>query len=138
MDMHNVTYSTVATDVASVGTSFDAAKRHAHQIKIDHVNTDAKFRGWVYAIHIHLTSISSATALTVSLSLDAAGDYKVMPDTSADISLGITTASTGCIGIRFDLPVFQILAAHNDYLYLHFKTDAGTVTVAQSCITWRR
>ena len=95
--MSNKTHSTVSTAVASVGTAFDAAKNHEHVLRFANLNPSSNFKGWVYSIHLHMSSIVSATTLTVSLSLDPEGDFKVLPDTEAEIAAGITTSGSGCL-----------------------------------------
>jgi hypothetical protein len=132
--------SSVETDQASIGTAFDVAKAHEHTL-YDNSTPDRvaaiNWKGMLESLIIRVKAISTATALTVRVSLDAAGDYTVMPDVAVDISTGLTTATTGCVAISIALPIKQILAGPgNSSLFVHIKTDAGTVTLDESHLVW--
>ena len=130
-----------STSVASVGTAFDQTndKYHKHELHAGAVPflEEQKFGARVEGIMLRVTSISGASKITIRLCLDDEGDYTVVPDVEATIALGVKTNTTGCVAYSVKVPIFQILAAETDALYLFFKTDAGSVTVAQWCMTWR-
>ena len=127
--------SRVTADVASVGTAFDAAKLHTHDLRDNAplALSLSPFYGRVEGITVHVTSISSSPTLTVRVCLDAAGDLSIVPDVTATIAPGVTTAASGSIAVSVGLPYFQTSGGN---LYVFFKVDAGTVTVSESNITW--
>lgn len=124
----------------TLGTAFDVADVHAHdlQAKLPEFMSARNFRGIVAGIHIRLTSIATATKLTMRLCADPEGDYTLVPDTEATIAPGITTTTSGCVAFSVELPLFQILGGPgNGTLYLFAKLDGGSANFAQSCITWK-
>ncbi len=142
--------SLVVDDLAAVDTSFDVAKFHLHDL-IPDTNLEGsypgppgtrfstrktKFANKLEAIHVRVTDIAGgATSLIVRLCADENGDYTLVPDTEATLSTGLTTATSGCIAVEVGIPLFGLVNSDSKF-WLFFKTDAGSVTVAQSCITW--
>lgn len=130
-------YSTaVASQVASIGTSFDKTKYHLHKLNSVHPGrvADTPFTGRVSALYVKVSTISGATQLTARLVADADGDEIFLPDTPASLSTGITTTTEGWIVIRIEVVYKDQL--NSDNLYLMLKTDAGTVTLEESRISW--
>jgi len=126
--------STVTSNVAAVGTTFDTAKFHLHELNAG-LNVGTVFKGYVEGLFIRVTSIAGgATKITARLCCDANGDFTFLPDTEATLATGLTTATTGVAVYEFKLPIRQFFGTDDVYLFL--KTDAGTVTLANSCITW--
>jgi hypothetical protein len=136
------------TPVASIGTTFDVTKFHLHDLIPDQtfpnsapnrfpgVTRKTLFNNRIEGLHVRVTSIAGGAAkLTCRITADAAGDFTLMPDVEAAIALGITTATSGCVAYDIGIPFFGIVNADSKF-YLWVKTDAGTVTLAQSCITW--
>lgn len=80
-------------------------------------------------IYLYVTTISSATALTVGISRDAGGDEWLMPPTAVDLSTGVTTATDGSavIEMALDRP-----ALSSTSVYLWAKTDTGTCTLVEA------
>ena len=140
-------HSTVTTPVASVGSAFNTAKVHLHTLipgttSLGPAPTDPPrtrtrlFASRVEGLHIHVSSIAGgATKLTVRICADAAGNYSLVPDTEATLALGVTTATEGCVAFQVGIPLFPILNG-DSRLWVFIRTDAGTVTVDASCITW--
>ncbi|MDF1699551.1 MAG: hypothetical protein P1V36_00125 [Planctomycetota bacterium] len=123
------------TDRASVGTSFDAAKSHEHALNTASLKpTNSKFSGKLSGLFVQVSSISSAASITVRLTRDSGGDEMVVPDTTATLSTGITTATDGSAVYKID--VDWVDPADVDSLFLFVKTDAGTVTLDRSVLTW--
>jgi hypothetical protein len=126
--------STVSSNVAAVGTAFDVTKFHLHELNAG-LTVGTVFKGYVEGLFIRVTSIAGgATKITARLCCDAAGDFTFLPDTEATLATGLTTATTGVAVYEFKLPIKQFFGTDDVYLFL--KTDAGTVTLANSCITW--
>ena len=123
--------STVTDDVAAIGTSFDTAKFHLHQLK-----PDVQFKDTIEGVYVRVKAIAGGAAkLTLRLCCDPNGDYTFLPDTEATLAIGLTTATTGVAVWDFGLPLKQFFGTSDVYLFI--KTDAGTVTLDASCIVWK-
>jgi hypothetical protein len=120
-----------ATDVASVGTNYDAAKHSV--INLQTSNSTSSIAAVLSGVYVKVKSISGAAQLSIQVSTDAAGDNIVIPSSQADLSTGVTTASVGAA--VFDLSIDY--AAASDQIYVFYKTNAGTVTVDSVEISWR-
>ena len=126
--------STVTSDVASIGTSFDVAKYHEHDLYAD-LAQGSIFKGKVEGLFVRVTAIAGgATKITARLCCDPTGDFTFLPDTEADLAVGLTTSTTGVAAYEFMLPIKNFLGTTKVYLFI--KTDAGTVTLSNSCVTW--
>ena len=128
--------SFVTTDIAAVDTNYAAARVHPHALYAGLGNSGKPFCDRIETILVRFKTIAGgAAAVTLRLCLDADGDYAVVPDTTATISLGITTNTTGCAAVKYDAPIRNVIG-NNDTLYLFVKVDAGTAVLDASCITW--
>jgi hypothetical protein len=133
--------SEVATNVATVGVAFLLAKVHKHTLI---PTTDPAWRrsvnwqGFLETLVVQVKAIAGgATAITIRLTWDAAGDECVIPDTAATLATGITAATDGSATYKIAAPARQPLAGPgNSDIYLFVKTDAGTVTLDRSQLTW--
>lgn len=98
--------------------AYSTARRHLMDVMED-ANIPSK-RYKLGTLYIHVDTIAGApTGLTVRLCRDAAGDQPVIGDTTASLSLGVTTATQGNVTIKIDS-----LYAHTDTnLYIFFKTN---------------
>ena len=86
----------------------------------------------ISAIYVKVDSIVGATALTLRVTSDAAGDNIIVPDTTATISTGITTATEGGIVIKVDVDY-----KHEDSIaWMHFRTGVGTCNVKRIDFVW--
>jgi hypothetical protein len=122
--------STISTNVAAVGNTFDVAKYHYHPLL-----QQGLFTNTVEGLYIRVTNIAGgATKITARLCCDIDGDFTFLPDTEAPIATGLTTATTGTVAFKFGVPLKQFFG--NSDVYLFIKTDAGTVTLANSCVVW--
>ncbi len=128
--------TTVATPVSGIGTSFDKTKNHLHNLNAGHPTriSGQKFRGRLGTVFIQVTSIVSATKLTLKVTRDSDGDQAVVPSVEATIDTGLTTATSGCIAVDIDVPFAD--PGGTDSMYLMLKVDAGSVTLNQSCFSW--
>ena len=136
------------TPVAAVGTAFDVTKFQLHDLIPDQtfpnsapnrfpgVTRKTLFANRIEGLHVRVTSIAGGAAkLTCRITADAAGDFVLMPDTEATISTGVTTTTSGCVAYSIGIPFFGLINADSKF-WLFVRCDAGTVTLAQSCITW--
>ena len=129
--------STVTSNVASNGTSFDVAKFHEHDLGLDGnlAYQGSVFFGYVEGLYVRVTDIAGgAKTITARITCDPTGDFSFFPDTDADIAVGLTTATTGVVAYEFKLPMNQFFGTDDAYVFI--KVDAGTVTLANSCIVW--
>lgn len=123
IDPTTTTATSTAAAVASVGTSYAAAKVLAVNVLLQ-----GQKHAHISGVDARLSSISTAAELTMRVSADAAGDDPIVPDTTATIAPGITTATVGLASIATERE-FNLARLTSDTVYVHFKTDAGTVTV---------
>jgi hypothetical protein len=123
LDFCTTTATSTAAAITSVGTSYAAAKVLAVDLLLQ-----GRKHAHVVGLDAHLSSISSATTLTLRVSADTAGDVPIVPDTTATIAAGITTATVGLGSTATDRP-YDLSGLTDDKVYIHFYTDAGTVTV---------
>lgn len=133
--------STITTDVAGVGTSYDATKVHAHPLyNSETISTGTRFKGRIETIIVRVKAMSGGggptlpTSISVSGACDADGDYIWFPDTSAQIATGVTTSTVGSVVYEYKLPIRHFFDSNTVYLF--FKTNNGTCTVDASCIVW--
>jgi hypothetical protein len=84
-----------------------------------------------------LAGLSASPVLTVRLTRDANGNDTVVGDTTASISVGVTTATEGAITIAIDF-----VYSHNDgsgvtldNLHCFWKLDQGTANVRRIELT---
>ena len=129
--------STVTLNRASVGTSFDVLKFHEHDLGLDGnlAYQGSAFFGYVEGLYVRVTAIAGgAKTITARITCDPEGDFTFFPDTDADIAVGLTTTTTGTCAYEFKLPLKQFFGTEK--LYVFIKVNAGTVTLANSCIVW--
>lgn len=95
--------------------------------------TASSVAGRISAIYIQVDTIGvGCTALTIRLTQDAGGQAIIVPDTTATISTGITTATAGGIVLKVDVDY-----KHSDSIaWMHFKTDNGTCNVKVVELVW--
>jgi len=77
------------------------------------------------------TGGTPATALTIRITTDAAGDDTIFPDTQATLSTGVTTATTGVAAYSIGLP-FVDTASTATTFYLFIKTDVADPVAIES------
>ena len=58
----------------------------------------------------------------------------IVPDVTATISTGVTTATDGSVAIDIDVPYVE--PNNTDSMYVIVKTDTGTVTLSESTFSW--
>ena len=98
--------------------AYSIARRHLIDVMED-ANIPTK-RYKLGTLYIHVDTIAGApTGLTVRLTRDAAGDQPVIGDTTASLSLGVTTATEGNVTIKID----SIYSHIDTNLYIFFKTN---------------
>lgn len=110
--------ATSGTISQSLTTSFHAPVLQALQ--------DGMNGTYFSAIYIHVHAIAAgATSLTLRVSPDATGDECIIPDTTATLVSGYTTATRGAVVYKVDVDAY--LPTSN--IYWTVKTNAGTATL---------
>jgi hypothetical protein len=89
----------------------------------------------ISGVYIHVHAIAaSATQLILRISPDATGDEAIVPDSTATIAVGYTTATQGGVVYKVDLDAFL----DSDTVYWTVKTNVGSCTVKDLKITFSR
>lgn len=111
-----------STQKTSVGTSYDKTKAASLALKLNSAfPLDCHLEG----LFIKMSSISSATKLTIKLTTDSDGDNSIVTGTESTIETGVTTSTEGNTVYKIDLDyVFD-----SSTVYCMFKTDAGSVSI---------
>jgi hypothetical protein len=80
----------------------------------------------ISAIYIHVHAIAAgATSLIIRVSPDATADEILVPDTTATISTGFTTAARGGVVFKVDVDAYL----ETPTIYVTVKTNAGTANL---------
>ena len=117
--------------VADVGTGFDLTKKVF--LELDLFATE-KINILASMLEVKCTNVSGATKITCCLSRDIQGDDYVLTETQTDLQSGLTTTSTAKGLIRLDVVIRDL---NDKILYLHVKTNAGTVDIDSADLTFR-
>lgn len=128
--------SFVIQNVAAVDTNYNVARVHQHNMYAETAIAGNQFKDRIESILVNFTGVGGGAAkVTIRLCMDPNGDYSVVPDTTANLSFGVTTANSACAAFYYGAPIKNIIG-NNDQLFLFVKLDAGTATLAASCVTW--
>ena len=92
------------------------------------------FEGYLSLIVLQLSSINTATEITIRLCRDQAGDEMIVTDTVSDIYTGITTATKG--SAIFALNSFVKLDRAGD-LFAFVKLNTGSCNMDFVEITYQ-
>ena len=134
-------HPSVVTGNKTLTAGFIADNHHAHDLRAGAAPGVAgqRFRERVEGIHVRLSTVGSATKITVKVTLDAAGDDIVVPDTEAAIATGVTTAAKGAVAFSIKLPIYQSASGEVGKLYVFMKADTVSPiapVVDQTTVTW--
>lgn len=134
--IHNSEHTGLALGATN---AYAAAARHNLELNADQNNvvgsntTTGRGVARLSALYVFVDTIAGgATQLTVRLTRDLAGDVPVIPDTTATITTGVTTATSGSCVYKIDVDYVHA----NDNLFCWIKTNAGTCTVFRLELTW--
>jgi len=90
-------------------------------------------RARLSAIYIQVDTIAGgAASLTIRATSDAAGQLIIVPDTTATLSTGITTATAGGVVLKIDVDY----KASDSNFFVHFRTNLGTCNVKVVEVAW--
>ncbi len=128
--------SFVTGSAVALGTTYNTSDVHAHDLLSGAVpyKVNGPYSGRVTGLHIHLTSVVTATNIDLKICVDAAGDTSLVPNTRCPLDAGITTANQASAALKIDLPLFHVVSGGTFYVFA--KLDAGTATWVQSLLTW--
>lgn len=87
--------------------------------------TSAKFGVRISAIYVHVDTIVTAASLTIRVSPDATADQILVPDTTATLSTGFTTATKGGVVYKVDVDAWL----ETPTFYVTVRTNAGTANL---------
>lgn len=132
----NLKGSLITSEQTGIASTYDKTKAHVHPI--GRYDSELAYNVpygtceciWVWYDNL----LSAATTLTVLLTADADGDVPIMESGAIAITPGITTATEGGIQVYMGIPFSASEATTN--VYLHVKTDTGTVDIQKSQISW--
>jgi hypothetical protein len=120
--------------VSGIGTSYDLAKTII--IDLNFTPRTARFIAQVSLVNIQCSDLAPAdkpAEITISISEDAEGDQMILTDTVSTLMHGLTTDTKATAIYKID-GIISLDRA--DTVYLHVKTDKGTLTVDQAVITY--
>jgi len=120
--------------VAGIGTEYDLTKKV--EIDLGFRPRTARFMAKVSYINIQCSNLQPAdkpSEITICISEDVEGDEMIVTDTTSTLQHGLTTETKGTAAYRIDAIITLDSA---DTVYLHVKTDKGTLEINQAIITW--
>jgi len=135
-------YTAIGTgsDLNNVGNAFATGNKVEINLNTPHPKrvVGQPFVGHLGALYVDITDLqSSATKITARISTDANGAPSIIvPDTEATLAIGIGPTTTGSVTYSIDVPYSDL--TKTDTVYVHFKTDTGTVDIATDAVrlTW--
>jgi len=114
------------TAATAIGTSYDAAKAAVVQVATS--APGLQFSD-IYLV-VRIDTIAGASAVTCVVTSDEDGDVTVLPDATATLSTGLTTATSGVAAFYAEVPFVAPRDGVADKWYVHVKSDAGTFNVS--------
>lgn len=131
--MSNLNLSTLSSTNTATGinTGYDLTKKIALQ-------QDLFARGQINILasmlEVQMSNISGADKITCKLSRDPEGDDYVLTATQTSIDAGLTTSNKGSALIKLDVIIRDV---NDKILYLHVKTNAGTIDIVSAGLTFQ-
>jgi len=123
----------LATNAYSVGVRQNLELNFDQNNVVGSTTTSGRGVAHLGGLYVVATTIAAgATSLTIRLCRDAGGDQPVIPDTTATLSTGVTTATSGCCTFKIDLDYLH----STDDLFCFVRTNLGTCTVTRLELTW--
>ena len=115
----------VSGGLTGVGTTYSTSKRASVSVSF---SLRSYFLSNLKSIQLDISNRSGSstpTTVSVQISSDANGDEIILPDTSATISAGVTTALSGGAVIAVD----TVLYSSSETLYIFVKGNSGTMDI---------
>jgi hypothetical protein len=126
------------TGTTALTSSYGTARAHnLTEGLAPFITAGVSWAAFLETVNVHVHAISGATSLTVRVTSDADGDTCIIPDTTATISTGVTTAARGTVAFSAGVAMTNLdPATTNSTVYVWAKTNAGTANLKESTIVW--
>tara|TARA_R110000824_G_scaffold24291_1_gene85757 strand:- start:181 stop:582 length:402 start_codon:yes stop_codon:yes gene_type:complete len=118
---------------SAITNSYPASGIALHKSDGDPKYGSPRISGQASGLFVFVSAVSGSSSLSCVLTEDQAGDRPLMPETTAAIQAGMTTATKGGIVIRIDLRIYD----SEEPIYLWCKSDAGSCTIDDVLLTYR-
>jgi hypothetical protein len=93
----------------------------------------SKFPMRISGIYLEVTTIAAgATTLTMRITRDSNADFCIVPEATATIATGVTTATSGSVVFKVET---DALLETKD-LFLTVRTNAGTAVLTKAVVTY--
>jgi len=125
VDMSQQYTACVSGGLTGVGTAYSTSKRASVSVSF---SLRSYFLSNLKSIQLDISNRSGSgtpTTVSVQISSDENGDEIILPDTSATISAGVTTALSGGAVIAVD----TVLYSSSETLYIFVKGNSGTMDI---------
>ena len=114
-----------------IGTGYDLGKKVPLELDLF---AQAQVSIHASLLEVQLTNITGATKVYCCISRDPEGDNYCLTETLTEIQGGLTTVSKGTAQIRLDVIIRDV---NDKILYLHLKTNAGSIDIVSAGLTFR-
>jgi len=138
--VRNFFHSSQTTGTDALSTSFSAVRAHNLTAGLPaFMQSRTSWLGFLESLCAQVTTIAGgATSLIVRVTKDVTGDECVIPDTTATISTGVTTATSGSVVFSSGVGLGNYNPSQTDAIvYVWVKTNAGTAVLTQTTLIWR-
>jgi hypothetical protein len=133
-------HTSQTTGTTALTTSYGTARTHnLTQGLAPFITAGTSWTAFLESLNITVDTIAAgATSLTLRVTSDVGGDECIIPDTTATISTGISTATDGTVAFSSGIAFTNINTANqaDAIVYVWVKTNAGTCNLAYSTIVW--
>ena len=131
--MSNLNLSVLSSTATATGinTGYDLAKKIPLEMDLF---ARAQINIWASMLEVQMQNVSGATKITCCLSRDPLGDDFILTATETTIQTGLSTDSKGSALIRLDVVLRDV---NDKILYLHCKTNAGTIDIVSAGLTFQ-
>lgn len=136
----NFLHASQTTGTTALTSAYGTARAHDLTEGLPSFQAGAKrWVGLIEGVIIHVHAVSGASSVTVRVTADAAGDTCIIPDTQAQLSVGVTTATVATAVFSGNgTGLTNLTPTQTDsVVYVWVKTDAGTANLKESTIVWR-
>ena len=121
--------------ITGIGTTYDLTKKA--EIDLNYNPRTARFLAHVSYLNIQCSNLAPADKpdeITICISEDPEGDQMIVTDTASTLQHGLTTDTNATAIYKIDVIITLDRA---DTVYLHIKTNKGTLELNEAFITWQ-
>jgi len=94
------------------------------------------FSGFLETLNVQCDTIVTATSLNVRICFDAAGDLPVVADIAGTLVAGLTTGTSSSVTYKLSGLCLSTSGTAPQQFYVFFSTNAGTLRVISTSLTW--